>query len=95
MFRNILTEGITGTTRRDTPTATIIGIGPKKIAHSTFMGDFLQTVLVVNVIETINRGRETTVKAEDLNEGEKRENKPSEKEMNIKFTTMDHGHSFK
>ncbi len=56
-----------------TPSTAIIGIRPEEITHGTFMGNLLKTIKGADMIECINRRRETTMQAEDLrfNEGGK------------------------
>jgi len=44
LLRYILTEGIAGSSWRNTPPSAVIGIWPKKITHGAFMRDFLHTV---------------------------------------------------
>lgn len=40
-LRNVLSKSVSGTSRGDTPTSAIIGIGPEQIAHGALVGDFL------------------------------------------------------
>lgn len=51
---DILTKGITGTTRGDTPARTVIRIRPKKITNRAFVRYFLQTVLLHDVGQHVN-----------------------------------------
>lgn len=65
-LRNVLSKGVTGATRRDSPAASVIGIRPQKIAHGTLVGDFLDTVQGSDVVQSVNAGRQTSVEAENL-----------------------------
>lgn len=74
-FRNILSERVARTTRRDTPATSVIRITPEQITHGPFVRDFLDPVESANVVEGVNRRTETAVEAEDLilNQGSKGE----------------------
>lgn len=61
-----LAKGVTGATRRDSPATPVIGIGPEQIAHGTLVRNLLQAVEGPNVIQTVDRGTEASVQAEDL-----------------------------
>lgn len=61
-----MSEGITGTSRRDSPAAAIVGVGPQKVAHGSLMGNFLDTVQGSDVVQSIDARRQTTVETEDL-----------------------------
>ena len=63
---NILSKSVTGTTRRNTPTAPVVGVGPQKVAHGTLVGHLLKTVQSANVVQSVNAGTQTTMKAENL-----------------------------
>jgi hypothetical protein len=52
-----LSEGITSTTRRNTPATPIIWIRPQKITHWTFVRNFLDAVKVADVVEGLNGWR--------------------------------------
>lgn len=65
-LRDILTERVTGTTGRYSPTAPVIGVGPKKITHRSFVRYFLDTVKCPDVVERVDARGETTVQAENL-----------------------------
>mmetsp|Transcript_18461 Transcript_18461/g.30602 ORF Transcript_18461/g.30602 Transcript_18461/m.30602 type:complete len:213 (-) Transcript_18461:635-1273(-) len=65
LFRNVLSEGVTGTTRRNTPTAAIIRITPNQITHWSLMRHFLHSVQVSGVIQGIDTGRQASVKTKD------------------------------
>ena len=63
---NILSKSVTGTTRRDTPTSPVVGVGPQKVTHGTLVGYLLKTVQSANVVQSVNAGTQTSVKAENL-----------------------------
>lgn len=65
-LRNILTECISRTTRRDTPTTPIIGITPQQITHGPLVRHLLDSIQRPDIIECINRWGQTAVKTEDL-----------------------------
>lgn len=41
---NVLAKGISSATRTDTPTTTIVGVRPEKVAHGAFVRHLLNTV---------------------------------------------------
>lgn len=49
-FRYILPECVACSTRRYAPATAIIGIGPEKITHGTFMWNLLYTVNASNMV---------------------------------------------
>jgi len=65
-LRDILTERVTGTSGRDTPATTVIGVGPKEIAHGSLVRNFLEAIEGPDVVEGVDGGAETPVEAEDL-----------------------------
>jgi hypothetical protein len=72
---NVLAKSVTCATRRYSPAAPVIWVGPKKVTHGTLMRNFLYTVERSNVIEGVDARRQTAVQAEDLvvNQGGERE----------------------
>lgn len=56
LFRNVLAERVACTSWGDTPTATIVGVGPKQVAHGAFLWHLLNSVELSNLIEGVNRG---------------------------------------
>ena len=54
LFRDILTEGVAGTSGRDTPAATIIGVRPEQIADGSLVGHFLDAIELSDLIECID-----------------------------------------
>lgn len=61
-----MSEGVTRTSGRNSPTATIIRITPKQIAHGPLVGHFLNTVKGSDVVESVDRRAQSTVQTEDL-----------------------------
>jgi len=74
-LRDVLTECVTRTTGGYSPTAPVIGVRPKKVAHGPFVGNFLDAIKRSDVVKCIDAGRETAVQAEDLvvDQGSERE----------------------
>ena len=72
---NILAKRVSCATRRYSPTAPVIWVGPKQIAHGSFMWHFLYAVEGPDVVERVNAGGEAAVQTEDLvvNQGGERE----------------------
>jgi hypothetical protein len=72
---NVLAESVACATRRYSPAAPVVWVGPKKVTHGTLMRNFLYTVERSNVIEGVDARRQTAVQAEDLvvNQGGERE----------------------
>lgn len=66
LLRDVLAERVAGTTRRDTPAASVIGVGPEEIADGTLVRNFHEAVELSNLVESVDAGRETTVEAEDV-----------------------------
>lgn len=65
-FRDILPKGVTSTTGRDTPAASVVGVTPEQIAHGPLVRNFLDPIERTNVVQSIDRGAQTAVQAEDL-----------------------------
>ena len=65
LFGYVLTESVTSATRRNTPTAPLIGIRPEQVADGTLVRRLLHAIELANLVEGVDAGRETTVKAED------------------------------
>ena len=55
LLRDILSEGIPGTSGGNTPACAVIGVRPQEIAHGSLVGNFLHTVELPNLIEAIER----------------------------------------
>lgn len=73
LLRNILSKRVAGTSGRDTPTTSVIRIGPQKITDRTFVGNLHNTIKLLDLVQSVNRWREATMEAEDvvLNDGTK------------------------
>jgi len=50
----ILAEGISSSARTDTPSRSIVGIGPEKVTHGALMRHLLHTVLVHDVVKRVD-----------------------------------------
>lgn len=66
LLGDVLAEAVAGAARRDAPAATVIRVGPKQIAHRALLGHLLNAVELSNLVERVDRGRETAVETEDL-----------------------------
>lgn len=66
LLGDVLAETITSTSGRDTPTTSVIGVGPEEIADGSFVWSFLDAVKLADLVKGVNTGRETTVETEDL-----------------------------
>lgn len=66
LFGDIFSEGISSTSRGNTPSASVIRVGPEQIAHGPFMGDFLVPVKLSYLIQAVKTGGESAVETEDL-----------------------------
>lgn len=65
-FRDVLTEGVPGTSWTDTPSTSVVRITPEEITHRTLVGNFLDSVKRSDVVECVDAWRQPTVQAEDL-----------------------------
>ena len=63
---DVLTECVSSSSGAYSPSATVIRVGPKQVAHGTLMRHLLYPVQCTDVIKRVNAGRETSVKTEDL-----------------------------
>lgn len=66
LLRNVLAERVPSTSRGDAPAAALIRVGPKQIAHGALLRHFLDSVELSDLIKGVNRGRQTSVQAENL-----------------------------
>lgn len=66
LFRDVLPEGVAGPAGRDAPPAPIIGVGPKQVAHGAFVGHFLDSVQLPNVIQGVDGRGESAMQTKDL-----------------------------
>lgn len=65
-FGNVLSERVSSTTGRDSPSTSVIGITPEQITHGTFVGNFLNTIKRPDVVESVDGRTQSTVKTENL-----------------------------
>jgi hypothetical protein len=65
LFRNILSERVASTSRRDTPTTSIIRIRPEEITNRSFVRNFLDSIKGFNLVEGIDTWRKSSMKAEN------------------------------
>src|SRR3954467_2908948 len=63
---DVLTECVTSSSGAYSPSATVVWVGPKQIAHGTLVRHLLYPVQSTDVIKRVNARRETSVETEDL-----------------------------
>ena len=51
---DVLAEGVTSTSGTDSPTASVIGITPKQIAHGSLVGHLLDSVERTDVVQRVD-----------------------------------------
>lgn len=66
LFWNVLSKSISSSSRRDTPTASIIRIWPEEITHWSFMRNLLNSVKLFDLFKSVNAWRQTSMKTENL-----------------------------
>ena len=65
MLRYVLAERVAGTSRRDTPAASVVRVRPKQIANRAFVRNLHEPIELLDLFEGVNAGRETSMKAEN------------------------------
>lgn len=65
-LRNVLSECVSCTTRRDAPAAAVVWITPQKITHGPLVRDFLNTVQGSDVVERVDGRAQPTMQTKDL-----------------------------
>ena len=65
-LRDVLTEGVSCSSRRDAPASPVIRVRPEQVTHGTLVWHLLESVQGADVIQRVNTGTETTVETEDL-----------------------------
>jgi len=66
LLRDILTKRVSRTSWRDTPTASIIWIRPQKITDWSLMRNLHDSIELLNLIESIDTWRKSSMKAENV-----------------------------
>ena len=66
LLGDILTKGVTCSSRIHTPACPVIRVRPQEVAHGSLVRNFLKSFKGANVVECLNGGRESSVKAEEL-----------------------------
>ena len=79
LFTDILSERVACTSWRDSPTASIIWVGPKEITNRSFSWHFHDSIKLVNLIEGIDGWRKSTMKAENVSFNDSSKRKVIEK----------------
>ena len=57
LLRDVLAETIASTTRADTPTTSVIGVGPEQVADWTFVRRLLHAVQLADLVKCVDTGR--------------------------------------
>ena len=70
-----MTENVPSSSWGNTPSVPILRVRPEQITHRSFVRHFLETVEHSNIVQGLNRRRETSMQAEYLivNEGSERQ----------------------
>ena len=61
LLRDILSERITSSSGGDTPTASVIRVGPKQVTDRAFMRYFLDSVELLNLVKSVDTGRKSSM----------------------------------
>jgi len=65
-LRDVLTEGVSCSSRRDAPASSVIRVRPEQVTHGTLVWHLLESVQGADMIQRVNTGTESTVETEDL-----------------------------
>ena len=63
---NVLTKRVAGSSWRNTPACTIVGIWPQQVTHWPLVRYFYMTVNIPDHVQGVQAGAQTTVEAENL-----------------------------
>merc|ERR1719394_1659372 len=66
LLRDVLSERVPGTAGGDAPSAPVVRVRPKQVAHGSLVGDLLDAVELADVVQRVERGRQPPVHAYDL-----------------------------
>ena len=66
LLTDILSERITSSSWRDTPTTSVIWVRPEKIANRSFSWHFHDSIKLIDLIKSIDGWRKSTMKAENV-----------------------------
>ena len=66
LFRDILPERVSGTSWRDTPSASVIWVGPEKITDWTLVWHLHDSIELLDLIKGVDTWGETTMETEDI-----------------------------
>ena len=66
LLRDVLSKSISCASRGDAPATSIIRVRPQQVAHWTLVRYFLNSIQLLNLIESVDARRKSTVKTEDL-----------------------------
>lgn len=66
LLGDVLTERVSRTSWGDTPSTSVIWVGPQKIANRTLVWHLHDSIELLNLIESVDTWGEPTMKAEDI-----------------------------
>ena len=66
LLGNVLSKRVAGPSGTDPPPAPVIRIGPQQIAHRSLMRDLLDPIQLPDLVQTVQTGRKTSMKTENL-----------------------------
>lgn len=66
LLRNILTKRVACSSRRDTPTAPVVWIRPEEVTDWSFVWHLHDSIKLLDLVERVDRWRETSMKTEDI-----------------------------
>ena len=66
LLRDVLAEGVAGSSRRNSPAAPVVGVGPKQVAHGPLVRHFLHSGERLDLVERVDAGREAAVQTKYL-----------------------------
>jgi len=65
ILRDVLAERVPCSSGGDTPAAPVVRVRPEKVTDRSFMRHFLDSVQLLDLLEGVNAGGETTMEAEN------------------------------
>ena len=66
LLGDVLTERVAGTTRRNTPTHSVVRVRPEQVANRALVRHLLLSIESLDLVKCIYAGRESTVQAENF-----------------------------
>jgi hypothetical protein len=66
LFTNVLAKRIACTSWRNTPSTSVVWVRPEKITDWAFVGNFHDTIKLLDLVKSVDTWRKTTMQAEDV-----------------------------